>query len=178
MTGARAISIRTISIGFLLFWPLVTAAAAAPSSGMKAKPPAAAGGHATIYFLRPSGFLNLAKFTSPPAISFDGHKIGELPTGAYFIANLAAGHHTLGAKGSFLDGGRDTEIDLTAGQTYFLEIGTRQTGAPGQDLANMLVSGVRGRELPGHGFLGDIAFYQIDAEHGRAEIATLKKLSW
>jgi hypothetical protein len=72
----------------------------------------------------------------------------------------------------------DSDVVLAAGQTYFITVAPRPTGAPGQDLANALVSNTRGQFIPGRGFLAtSFGFYTLDAEYGRAEIASLKKVT-
>jgi hypothetical protein len=134
------------------------------------------GGSVTIYFLRPSGLMNIARLGGAVNITVDGRKIGELPAGTYFVASEATGHHVLGVKGGFLDGGRESEVDLAAAHTYYLQIGPVSTGAPGQDLANMLVSGTRGQELPGHGFNAAMSFHLLDAEFAKTEMAKMQKL--
>jgi hypothetical protein len=159
-----------ISIGLCLLWPVAPAAAAATTPAVTAKPAPQAPSQATIYFLRPNGIVGLGA----PDILIDGQKVGELSPGTYFVVNRPPGHYTIESQGSIFHTSWQSEVDFAAGQIYFLEIGPQTTGAPGSDLLNMIFTSTSGRQLPGHG-LFNYVFYSLDAEHGRAEIAKLKK---
>jgi hypothetical protein len=86
-----------------------------------------------------------------------------------------AGHHTIDLPNHIISGSVHSEIDLTAGQTYYLEFGPYQD-APGSQLIQSLLAGgagARGTLLPGSG-LANVRFYLLDAELGRELIAKIK----
>jgi hypothetical protein len=136
-------------------------------------------GNATIYFLLPNSFGGAiwGKLAVSPDIKVDDRKIGSLVTGSYLVVNRPTGHHVFEIDvDRFLSGPWVSEVNLTAAQAYFFEIGARPSGAPGRDLINALVSNTRGEAVPGHGIMAGLSFYSLDIEHGRAEIAKLTKL--
>ena len=159
-----------ISIGLWLLWLVAPAAAEATAPAVTAKPAPKAPGQATIYFLRPNGIVGVGA----PEVLVDGHKVGELSAGTYFVVSRAPGKHTIESQGGLIRTIWQCEVDFAAGQTYFLEMGPQMTGAIGTDLLTMLLTSAGGQQLPGHG-LFNFVFYALDAEHGRAEIAKLKK---
>ncbi|MFZ0424002.1 MAG: DUF2846 domain-containing protein [Xanthobacteraceae bacterium] len=172
----------TITIGLCLLWfaPCALAEpatlAATVTTAPAAKPPAHAGGQATIYFIRPREFT-AAAFSSLDLI-VDGHKIGELPTASYFIARRPPGHHTVAmeAGSGIFHSSWQSDPDLGAGQTYFLQIGPRLTGAIGSDIANMILAGTSVQPLPGTGSM-NFVFFSLDAETGHTRITTLKNVT-
>jgi hypothetical protein len=159
-----------ISIGLCLLWLVAPAAAEATAPAATAKPAPKAPGQATIYFLRPNGIVGVGA----PGVLVDGRKVGELSAGTYFVVSRPPGHHTIESQGGIIRTSWQCEVDFAAGRTYFLEIGPQTTGAIGTDLLTMLLTSTGGQQLPGHG-LFNYVFYSLDAEHGRAEIAKLKK---
>jgi hypothetical protein len=165
-----------IFIGLCLLWLVPRAWAAPPTPAVAAKPPAHAGGQATIYFIRPREFT-MAAFSSVDLV-VDGRKIGELPTASYFVAKPPPGHHTVAmeAGSGIFHTTWQSDPDLGAGQTYFLQIGPRLTGAVGSDIANMILAGTSLQQLPGQGSMGFV-FFSLDAETGRARIANLKNVT-
>jgi hypothetical protein len=159
----------SIGIGFCLLWAVAPAAAAATKPAVVAAKPQAPS-QATIYFFRPKAIIGLGS----PDILIDGQKVGELAPGTYFVVKRPPGHYTLESHGGIFNTGWESEVDFDAGQSYFLMVGPQTNGAPGNDLLNMLLTGTRGQQLRGHG-LFNYVFYALDAEHGRAEVAKLKK---
>jgi hypothetical protein len=141
-----------------------------------AKPPPAAPAPpkpsgATIYFIRGPGM----KGFWVPGVIFDDQKIGELPPDSVFVVSRPTGHHTIDVPGSFLGGNLHSEIDVTAGETFYLEFAL-YSEAPGTQALMALMSGgagARGKMLPGSGIL-NMRFYLLDAELGRELIAKIK----
>lgn len=162
---------RTIVTGVWLLGLAAAAAAQATKPAPSAKPTPTIPGHATIYFLRHNGL-------GSPDILVDGHKVGELAHDTYFVVSQPPGHHVIEIPGSFLATSWQSELDLAGGQSYFLEIGPVQTGAPGMDLLTGLLAGTKGRQLPGRWSPNAAyALFSLDNAVGRAEIAKLKQVT-
>jgi len=126
---------------------------------------------ATIYFIRAPGI----KGFWVPDIVVDDQKIGELPPDRVLVVSWPTGHHTIYVPGSFLGGNLHSEIDVTAGETIYLEFAL-YSEAPGTQALMTLMSGgagARGKFLPGSGIL-NMRFYVLDAESGRELIAKIK----
>jgi hypothetical protein len=126
---------------------------------------------ATIYFIRGPGI----KGFWVPEVVIDDRKVGDLLPATVLIASRPAGHHTIDIPNHILSGSMHSEIDLTAGQTYYLEFGPYQD-APGMQLIQALLAGgagARGTLLPGRG-IAPYRFYLLDAEKGRELIAKIK----
>jgi hypothetical protein len=136
-----------------------------------ASPVAPTPGGATIYFIRGPGI----KGFWVPEIDIDDKKIGDLLPATVLTVGRPAGHHTIDIPNHIMSGSVHSEIDLTAGQTYYLEFGPYQD-APGMQLIQALLAGgagARGTLLPGSG-LANVRFYLVDAELGRELIAKIK----
>jgi hypothetical protein len=82
----------------------------------------------------------------------------------------AAGHHTIDIPNHIMSGSVHSEIDLTAGQTYYLEWGPYQD-APGMQLIQSLLAGGAGARGT---LLANVRFYRLDAELGRELIAKIR----
>jgi uncharacterized protein DUF2846 len=161
-----------IAIGLWLACLVAPAAAQATKPTARIKPTPQPPSQATIYFVRRQGIV-----LGSPDILIDGHKVGELATGTYFVLSRPPGQHVVEVLGGFFSVGWQTELDFTAGQTYFLGIGAMETGAAiGTVGLQRLFAGTMGRELPGHGY-GSLRFFAIDAEAGRAALANLKDVT-
>ena len=169
------------AIRFGLFLGLSISLLAADAHGasgrdkVTAKPPPAAPAApkpsgATIYFIRAPGI----KGFWVPDIILDDQKIGELPPDRVLVVSRPTGHHTIDVPGSFLGGKLHSEIDVTAGETVYLEFAL-YSEAPGTQALMTLMSGGagRGKLLPGSGIL-NMRFYVLDAEVGRELIAKIK----
>jgi hypothetical protein len=149
---------------------------ASGSDKTTAKPPPATPaapkpGGATIYFIRGPGI----KGFWVPEVLVDDKKIGDLLPATVLTVSRPAGHHTIDLPNHIVSGSVHSEIDLTAGQTYYLEWGPYQD-APGMQLIQSLLAGgagARGTLLPGKG-LANVRFYVLDAEVGRELIAKIK----
>jgi hypothetical protein len=137
-----------------------------------AKPSTPVQSNATIYFLRPSGIIN----PWSPDIKLDGRIVGELSAGNYFVISCPRGRHTIEVRG-IADGGYESELQVEAGKSYFIEIGPKPSGALGDQLLTQMLAGNTGQLMPGRGFWGKYAFYLLDAEQGRAKIANLRKIT-
>jgi hypothetical protein len=166
-------TLRIFSISFCIVCLILTDFSVANSREMT-KPAASAPSNATIYLIRPKGIVPSASFQ----IKVDDRAIGELPTGTYFVISQPRGHHTLEIGGGILSAGWQSEMELNAGQTYFIEI-RPYSDAPGTQLLHMVLTGTGGQLLPGRGspFSHAFRFFLLDAEHGRAAIAGLSKLT-
>jgi hypothetical protein len=143
-----------------------TAAKPPPATPAAPKP-----GGATIYFIRGPGI----KGFWVPEVLVDDKKIGDLLPATVLTVSRPAGHHTIDLPNHIVSGSVHSEIDLTAGQTYYLEWGPYQD-APGMQLIQSLLAGgagARGTLLPGKG-LANVRFYLLDAEVGRELIAKIK----
>ena len=166
---------RAFSFGLCMGWLILAATAfAANTPTVPAKPTAPAPSGATIYFVRPNGFVNQALFT--PDILVDDHKVGELAVGTYFTVHQPAGHHAI--KLHSWSQSWQSEIDLAAGQTYFIEVGA-YADAPGMQLLTAALAGgagLKGNPLPGSG-VSSYAFYLLDAGDGRAELGKVKNVT-
>ena len=165
---------RVFCIGFSLMFVILASVSVATSREMTSRIVASAPSSATIYLIRPKGIIPAASFQ----IKIDDRAIGELPTGAYFVLNQSRGRHTLEIAGGILSTGWQSEIEFNGGQTYFIEIGPHSY-APGTQLLHMVLAGTRGQLLPGRGspFSHAYRFFSLDADHGRAAIAGLTKLT-
>ena len=138
---------------------------------MKAKPSASAPSNATIYFFRLEGLIT----PYSPDIKVDGRVVGKMPGGTYFVVNRPAGHHTIGIDAGTMDGGWESEVDWASGQTYYIEVGTKQTyGGFAQQALVAMLANTPGKLMPGHGLFAFFSFYALDAERARAEIAKMK----
>lgn len=172
---------RVLSFALCLLFFTVAGAAAQLKPETAAKPSPRASGQATIYFILSNSFGGAiwGRLAATPDIKVDGRNVGRLVTGTYLSVNRPPGHHTLGidVSGIFGTASWESDVVLAAGQSYFFQIGPKPTGAIGQDLANALVQNTRGQFVPGHGFMASFSFYSLDIEHGRAEIANLKKIA-
>jgi hypothetical protein len=129
-------------------------------------------GPATIYFLRPEGMIT----PGSPDVELDGRKIGELRAGTYFVVQTKSGHHTLKIPGVFLAGSWEGDVTLAAGTTYFIELGTNQTGAIGMRALTGALAGTTGQQMSGRGFNASHSFYMLNSEEGRAIVAKLKRV--
>jgi hypothetical protein len=161
--------LRAISVALCLTCLVPAGASAAPAREVAAKP--AASGGTAIYFIRTK---DLRSWWSPE-IQIDKHKVGDLASGSYFVVRPPPGHHTVYLPGNLLSGSMTSEMDIAAGQTYFLELGPWNP-APGTQLIQSLIlggSGLRGKMVPGTGQL-TVRFYLLDAAKARELIAELK----
>ncbi len=149
-----------------------TDASAANAGDATAKPKPSGAGGATIYFVRAQGI----KGFWVPDIVVDKQKVGALLPASVLVAHRPTGHHTIDIPAfSVLSGSLHSEIDVTAGQTYYLELGP-YADAPGTHLLMALMSagaGARGKMLPGSGG-SSWRFYEVDADLGRELIAKAK----
>src|SRR3954467_9770045 len=115
--------VRALSIVFGLLMTATVVASAAPKAETQKKP-AAGAGNATIYFLRP---MPVAGWATKPDVKLDGRLIGEIRAGTYFVASAPRGQHIISIQGGGLDGGYDSNLQVEAGKTYFLEVGPNQS---------------------------------------------------
>jgi hypothetical protein len=161
--------IRKISVAFCMLWVLAAGAFAAPT-----KSSATVQSNATIYFLRPMPVLGWA---TAPDIKLDGRLVGELSVGSYLVVSAPRGEHRIQVQGG-LDGGYESELQVEAGKSYFIEVGPRGDPAPGAQLITRVFSGnTLGQPMPGRGFMGAYVFFLLDAEDGRAKLANLRKIT-
>jgi Protein of unknown function (DUF2846) len=163
--------LRVISVALCLMCLIPAGAAAEKARDVAAKPSAPAPGGTAIYFIRTK---DLRSWWSPE-IQIDKHKVGELASGTYLVVRPPPGHHTVYLPGSMLSGSMTSEMEIAAGQTYFLELGPWNP-APGTQLIQSLIlggPGLRGQMVPGTGLL-TVRFYLLDAAKGRELIAGLK----
>jgi len=137
---------------------------------LQTKPSASAPHNATIYFLRPDGLIT----PGSPDIKVDGTVVGKLPAGTYFVVRRPPGHHTIEVQDRFLDSGWQSEVEWASGQTYFIEIGTKQTYGIAYQALTAALSNTAGRQMAGRGLMAKFGFFTLDAERGRAEIAKMK----
>ena len=159
--------LRVISVALCLLIP--AGASAEKAREVAAKPPAPGG--TAIYFIRTK---DLRSWWSPE-IQIDKRKVGDLASGTYLVVRPPPGHHTVYLPGNLLSGSMTSEMDITAGQTYFLELGPWNP-APGTQLIQSLIlvgSGLRGQMVPGTGQL-TVRFYLLDAAKGRELMTGLK----
>ena len=152
----------------------VTAAAPQPRSKAAAEPQSRHQGArlARLYFLREKGL-----WATEAGIKIDGQSVGSVSKGFYFSVDRPPGRYRITCVNP-VSTDYEAEVQIEGGQTYYFGIGTPQTGAPGQDLLNHVVSGSSGRQLRSTsllmaGFSG-AALYQIDAAEGPAVISQLK----
>jgi hypothetical protein len=163
--------LRVIFITLCLMCLLPAGASAEKAREVAAKPSAPAHGGTAIYFIRTK---DLRSWWSPE-IQIDKHKVGDLASGTYLVARPPPGHHTVYLPGHLLSGSMTSEMDIAAGQTYFLELGPWNP-APGTQLIQSLIlggSGLRGQMVPGTGQL-TVRFYLLDAAKGRELMTELK----
>jgi hypothetical protein len=165
-------TLRALLFALLMGLPAADALAA---SAREATRTASGSGGATIYFVRAPGI----KGFWVPDIVVDNQKIGALLPASVLVAHRPTGHHTIDIPAfSILSGSLHSEIDITAGQTYYLELGP-YADAPGTHLLMALMSGgagARGKMLPGSGG-SSWRFYEVDAELGRELIGKAKSAS-
>lgn len=171
-----SIFIRVASVCMLAALALGAGAARSPAAAQQAvhkrtTSPGAAG-PATIYFLRPTGII--APYS--PDVELDGRKVGELSAGTYFVVKAPSGHHALKIPGIFMAGSWEGDVSLAAGTTYFIELGTNQTGAIGMRGLTAMLAGTTGIQMSGRGFNAAYSFYMLDSEEGRAIVAKLKRV--
>ena len=162
--------LRVISVALCLMCLVPAGASAEKAREVAAKPPAPGGGTA-IYFIRTK---DLRSWWSPE-IQIDKHKVGDLAAGTYLVVRPRPGHHTVYLPGNLLSGSMTSEMDIAAGQTYFLELGPWNP-APGTQLIQSLIlggSGLRGQMVPGTGLLS-VRFYLLEAAKARELMAELK----
>jgi hypothetical protein len=167
---------RTICVGLcMLLTSAAVGATAATKPDVSKKPSVSGSGSATIYFLRPTP---IAAWATKPDIKLDGRLVGEISAGTYFVTTARRGQHTISIQGG-LDGGYDSDLQVEAGKTYFLEVGRNQSYQPiGQQLIGRIINNnTWGQPLPGRGFMGAYVFYQLSDQDGRTKIATLKKIT-
>jgi hypothetical protein len=163
--------LRVISVALSLMCLVPAGASAETSREVAAKPSAPAPGGTAIYFIRTK---DLRSWWSPE-IQIDKRKVGDLASGTYLVVRPPPGHHTVYLPGHLLSGSMTSEMEIAAGQTYFLELGPWNP-APGTQLIQSLIlggPGLRGQMVPGSGLLG-VRFYRLDAAKGRELIAELK----
>jgi hypothetical protein len=163
--------LRVISVVLCLMGLVPTGAAAEKAREVAAKPAAPAPGGTAIYFIRTK---DLRSWWSPE-IQIDKHKVGDLASGTYLMVRPPPGHHTVYLPGNLLSGSMTSEMDIAAGQTYFLELGPWNP-APGTQLIQSLIlggPGLRGQMVPGTGLL-TVRFYLLDAAKARELMAELK----
>ncbi len=154
---------RIVSIGWCLIALIVAAGtSAAQATASAPKPTAAKSGAATIYFFRTRGLVPSVTFD----INVDGHKVGALAPGTYFVVKRPPGRHTLEFPAGVLRGAWQSDVEVAAGRTYYVAIGPTLTGAVGVDFLAIVLAGRHGQELPGHGLF---------PSSYRAEIAKLAK---
>jgi hypothetical protein len=163
--------LRVISVALCLMCLVPADASAEKAREVAAMPAAPKPGGATIYFIRGPGI----KGFWVPEVLVDDKKIGDLLPATVLTVSRPAGHHTIDLPNHIMSGSVHSEIDLTAGQTYYLEWGPYQD-APGMQLIQALLAGgagARGTLLPGKG-LANVRFYVLDAALGREIIAKIK----
>ena len=163
--------LRVISVALCLMCLVPAGASAEKAREVAAKPAAPKPGGATIYFIRGPGI----KGFWVPEIDVDDKKIGDLLPATVLTVSRPAGHHAIDIPNHIMSGSVHSEIDLNAGQTYYLEWGPYQD-APGMQLIQALLAGgagARGTLLPGKG-LANVRFYVLDAELGHELIAKIK----
>jgi hypothetical protein len=173
---------RLVSWAFVLFvfaqfggWVSVSEAAAGPQPRSKAaaEPQSKQQGArlARLYFLREKGL-----WATEAGIKIDGQPVGSVSKGFYFSVDRPPGRYRITCVNP-VSMDYEAEVQIEGGQTYYFGIGTPQTGAPGQDLLNHIVSGSSGQQLRStslmSGFSG-AALYQIDVAHGPAVVRQLK----
>ena len=159
---------RRISLGFCLLL-----AFASTVSAQTAKPASSGGGRATIYFLRP---MPLMSWATAPDIRLNGKRVVELGVGSYFTVSAPRGQHKIAVQGG-VDFGTESDLQVEAGKSYFLEVGLKGHPAPGQQLLTRIFgNNTMGQQMPGRGFMGSYTFYLLSVEEGRAKIAKLKKV--
>lgn len=127
-------------------------------------------GNATIYFMRPEGLIAATTAT----IKIAGRTVGDLRQGSYFAVSRPPGHYPLEVVGNIFSSSWESEIDLAPGQTYFLQVSTRETFGPGFQLLTRGLAGTSGRQLPGRGFNASYSFFALSPDQGRAELAKLR----
>jgi hypothetical protein len=164
-------TLRAVLFALLMGLPAADALAASAREATPAKPVASGSGGATIYFIHSAAI----KGFWTPHVVVDNHDIGALPPNTVLVTIRPTGHHTIDVPGTILTGSLHSEIDVVAGQTYYLEFGP-YADAPGTQLLVSLMSagaGARGKLLPGTGPTS-FRFYLLDAELARELIAKVK----
>jgi hypothetical protein len=164
-------ALRVISVVLCLMCLFPAGASAEKAREVAAKPAAPAPGGTAIYFIRTK---DLRSWWSPE-IQIDKRKVGDLASGTYLVVRPPPGHHTVYLPGNLLSGSMTSEMDIAAGQTYFLELGPWNP-APGTQLIQSLIlggPGLRGQMVPGTGLL-TVRFYLLDAAKARELMAELK----
>ena len=159
--------LRVISVALCLLIP--AGASAEKAREVAAKPPHA-WRHGDLFHPHE----NLRSWWSPE-IQIDKRKVGDLASGTYLVVRPPPGHHTVYLPGNLLSGSMTSEMDIAAGQTYFLELGPWNP-TPGTQLIQSLIlggSGLRGQMVPGTGQL-TVRFYLLDAAKGRELMTGLK----
>lgn len=128
-------------------------------------------GNATIYFLRPDGLYA----PTSPTVKVAGRPVGDLSAGTYVMVNRPPGHYPIEVVGGLFASSWESEIDVAAGQTYFIQVSTRGMGGPAMQLLTGAIAGTTGRPMPGRGFNAPFSFYALDGAQGRTEIAKMKR---
>jgi hypothetical protein len=165
---------KKIIAGVCMLWAVTGGAVAQTSSQPAAKPSASAGG-GTIYFLRP---MPLMGWANKPDVRLDGRLVGEISPGTYFVVKVPRGVHKIVVQGG-LAGPFESELQVEAGKSYFIEVGAKDEYAPiGQKLVGRIVSNQTwtGQPMAGSGFFAAYGFYLLNEQEGRARIAQLKKI--
>src|ERR1700722_14808937 len=114
--------LRVIFVALCLMCLIPAGSSAEKAREVVAKPAAPKPGGATIYFIRGPGI----KGFWVPEIDVDDKKIGALLPAPVLTVSRPAGHHTIDLPNHIMSGSVHSEIDLTAGQTYYLEWGPYQ----------------------------------------------------
>jgi Protein of unknown function (DUF2846) len=125
---------------------------------------------ARLYFVRQPTVLSRLGTAD---IKVDDKPIGSLSQGTYLVADRSPGRHTISVFGGGVTSGWfETDIQVLAGVSYYLEIGP--IVRINADLLKLESMGVTGRPLPGradkHAFL---MLYALDAAAGAASVARL-----
>jgi hypothetical protein len=156
-----------VAVGML--WLL--AACAGTTEVVESQNKARSPSQARIYFLRNKGVVPTL---AAPDVKINGQKVGSIATGTYFSVDRPPGSYTFGVMGGLDIDGFETTVQLSAGQTYYFEIGPKTNGSPGQNLLVPALAGTAGTPTAGRGLIAAYRFYTLDAAAGAAEIEKLK----
>lgn len=115
-------------------------------------------------------------WATAPDIRLNGRRVVELGVGSYFTVTVPRGQHKIAVQGG-VDFGTESDLQVEAGKSYFLEVGIKGHPAPGQQLLTRIFgNNTMGQQMPGRGFMGSYTFYLLSAEEGRAKITKLKRV--
>ncbi|SMX56103.1 conserved exported protein of unknown function [Bradyrhizobium sp. ORS 285] len=171
MTGhlSRALSLLAVAL-------LLTACAA--TSALEPQTKQRDGRMARIYFLREKGLVGAMGTTAGTAdVKVAGKAVGALRNGYYLFVDRPAGTYDVSVN-SGVSLPYETEIQVEAGQVYYLCLGATPYGPPGQVLLNQAYAGGSGTLMPPRsglsGAMSGTVLYRMDASSGAALMAQLQ----